>query len=368
MDQKVTPNNLSFISECIVNLNKNNSTFTVKDIWDSEYFLKNTVAIYNKPYPKNESAKHEYDKFIQQPLKTLSAAGVLKCKKDGNKNIFNIENKELLFYISIKERNAFVFMYQYLLKVIEDSGIKTYFEKFKNKQDKTSFEELKNKFIRLIIGNTSINTPVEVRRIFPKILNIYAAQNCIKGTKKGRISQNIFYFSDLTYNATNFRDKNKDKTITRKESQKIEKNKEHKKAYSDYLVNKAKNLISKKYTFSELRDKFADGPAVHVHHIFSKSSYPEIAHMLENLIKLTATQHLYHAHPKGNTQIIDKDYQCVLLMAKSKSIEESLNRGEFFYSKNDFLHVLKTGLKQQFDSNSNFEDIRLKINDIFNEA
>ena len=143
MDQKVTPNNLSFIAECVVNLDIDDNEFTVKTIWDYDYFLKNTVAIYNKPSPKNESAKHEYDKFIQQPLKMLSAAEVLSCEKRGTTNYYKLLNKEILFYISIKERNAFIFMYHYLVKVLKDSEIFSYFETFRLKQDKDSFNTFK---------------------------------------------------------------------------------------------------------------------------------------------------------------------------------------------------------------------------------
>jgi len=60
MDQKVTPDVLSFIAECILNLPGNIATFTVKDIWDSEYFEKNTKAIFGKPSPiKNGNLQPE---------------------------------------------------------------------------------------------------------------------------------------------------------------------------------------------------------------------------------------------------------------------------------------------------------------------
>jgi len=88
MDQKVTPDILSFIAECILNLPGSKLRFTVKDIWGSEYFEKNTKAIFSKPSPGNTSAKHEYDKFIQQPLKMLVYANILAVKKDGKANFF----------------------------------------------------------------------------------------------------------------------------------------------------------------------------------------------------------------------------------------------------------------------------------------
>jgi len=363
MDQKVTPDVLSFIAECILNLPGNMNTFTVKDIWDSAYFEKNTKAIFGKPSPKNTSAKHEYDKFIQQPLKMLAYAKILTTKKDKNANIYKVAKRDILEYVAIKERNAYIFLYYYLVEVLSDSDMIGHFEAFRKNQSKDNFRLLKQKFIRFIKGNTLINTDVEVRRIFPKVLNIYSVFHSIKGTKSGRLSKNNFTFSDLMYNNVNFRDIAKDKDLTRQEAMVVKK---QQKVYSKYLVEKAKSIIQKKYKFSEVKDTYGKGGAIHVHHIFPSSEFPQIAHFLENLIKLTAEQHLYHAHPKGNTQVIDSDYQCVCLIAKSDSIEKSLDLGEFLYSKNDFIYVINTGLNVNLDMNFDFEQIRFQINKIYN--
>ncbi len=142
--------------------------------------------------------------------------------------------------------------------------------------------------------------------------------------------------------------------------------KKQQKEYNNYLIQKAKRIIQKKYQFSEVKDSHGKGGAIHVHHIFPSSEFPQIACFLENLIKLTAEQHLYYAHSKGNTQIINKDYQCVCLMAKSESIEKSLSLGEFIYSKNDFIYVINTGLKVSLSQNLDFNKIRLQINKIYN--
>jgi len=103
MDQKVTPDILSFIADCVINLATGNKgkKFTVKDIWNSQYFLSNIKAFYNKPDATEEEVKHEYDKLIQQPLKTLSYAKILGCKKKGITNHFQIKNYEILEYISL---------------------------------------------------------------------------------------------------------------------------------------------------------------------------------------------------------------------------------------------------------------------------
>lgn len=367
MDQKVTPDVLSFIGECILNLQNGKATFTVKDIWNSDYFKKNIKAIFSKPSPKNTAAKHEYDKFIQQPLKMLAYSGVLSSKKEGVTNVYMIKERDMLEYISIKERNAFIFLYYYLTKVLTDSDIIGHFEAFRNNQSKENFRLLKQKFIKFIRGNTLINTDIEIRRIFPKVLNVYSVYHNIKGTESGRLSKNNFTFSDLMYNDVNFRDLGKEKNLTRKEAAPyINAVRKQQKEYNNYLIEKAKRIIDKKYEFSEIRDTYGTGTAVHVHHIFPSSEFPQIAHFLENLIKLTAAQHLEHAHPKGNTQAINSDYQCVCLIAKSDNIEKSLDLGEFIYSKNDFIYVINTGLKASLGQDLNFDQIRLQINRIYN--
>lgn len=364
-DQKVTPDVLSFISECILNLPDDKKEFVVKDIWDLGYFINNAMAVFNKPNPTNKTAKHEYDKFIQQPLRMLYYAGVLDSKKDGLKNRYKIINKDLLEYISIKERNAYIFTYYYLVKVLTDSGIIIYFEKFKNSNDTDHFNLLKDKFIKFMKGNSEIRKNVEIRRIFPKILNIYAVYNGIKGTEKGRISKNKYTFSELMYNHVNFRDVIKDKNLTRQESNK---SKVPSKDYSRYLIERAKNIIKRKYQESEVKDSFAKGDAIHVHHIFPEAEFPQIAYFLENLIKITADQHLYHAHIKGNTQIINRDYQLTCLIAKSESIEISLKNGESLYTIPNFIFVINTGLNSNIPQNLNLSQIRIEINKIYNST
>ncbi|MBI2630323.1 hypothetical protein HYW76_04420 [Candidatus Pacearchaeota archaeon] len=364
-DQKITPDVVSFIAECVLNLPDEQKEFVTKDIWGLDYFIKNAMAVFNKPSPTNESARHEYDKFIQQPLLMLVYARILEVRKEGIKNIFKIKNKELLDYISIKEWNAYIFLYYYFVKVLTDSDMIKYFEDFRANNDKYHFNILKDKFIKFVKGNTKINTNVEIRRIFPKILNTYAVHNRIKGTMSGKISPNIFTFSDLMYNEVNFRDTTKEKSLTRQECGKVE---AVKKNYSKFLIARAKNIIRRKYLQSEVKDSFAKGEAIHIHHIFPEADFPQIAFYLENLIKLTADQHLYHAHIKGNTHSINRDYQLTCLLAKSESIETSLNNGEALYTIPNFIFVINTGFSSNLPQTLDLDQIRLEINKIHNSA
>ena len=90
---------ICFIADCVINTIDDTEYFSINDIWDSQYFSKNVKAIYNKPNANNPTAKHEYDKFIQQPLKMLAYAHIIETKKENGKNIFKIINKTYLHCI-----------------------------------------------------------------------------------------------------------------------------------------------------------------------------------------------------------------------------------------------------------------------------
>lgn len=376
MDQKVTPDVLCIIADCVLNYTADRDIeFTKDDIWNDSYFNTNVKAIFNKPDAKNETTRQEYDKFTSQPLRTLAYSGVLSMRKDGNKNLYRINNKIILEFIAVKERNAYLFLYHYLLKVLSDSGELRFFENFRVKcQNGTitneDFSDLKERFQRFIIGNTAINGKVEVNRIFPKILNVYACENNIQGTIKGRLSANQFYYTDLMYNRPNWRDVSKNKNVSRNEA--VEEHEtlmmEQSEAYSDYQVQKAMNMIRKMYKESEVKDQWANGEATQIHHIFPKSGFPQLAHYLENLIKLTPTQHYTKAHPSNKTDAINKDYQLVCLLAKSDSIETSLRKGEFVYRKESFVYVINTGLSENLEIDLNFKQIKRELTRIYNAA
>ena len=372
MDQKCTPDVVCFIADCIMNLDPQGE-FVVQDIWDMPYFVKNASAIFGKPSPKNVTAKHEYDKFIQQPLRMLAYAHVLGMEKRGTVNHYWIDNQEILDYISTKERNAYNFLYIYITKVLSDSNILKLFEKFRQACYKGSvtqqdYLELKEKYTRFIIGNTAINGEVEVYRIFTKVINVYSAENDIQGTEKGRLSKDIITFSDLMYNRKNWRDIGKSKFQTRQEAASMEEISQQE-AYENYQVTKAMNLIRKIQLDSEVKDQYAIGEATQVHHIFPKSQFPEIAHYLENLIKLTPTQHYTKAHPNNHTQTTNKDYQLVCLLAKSQNIEKSIMTvGDKYYRKESFIYVINVGLNAELSMKLTFADIRKQLRLLYNAA
>lgn len=361
LDQKCTPDVLSFIADCVLQMDK--ESFTRTDIWQSSYFVKNASFIFGKPSPENKAADNEYDKFISQPLDLLAYSGVLSKIKNGKQNIFYVESKEMLEAVSINEKKAFDFLYAYFHKFAKDSGILPYIEKFLELQDSESLEILKIKFIRLVYSNSNIGTrqsktngEVEIRRIFPKFLNIFAVYANKKGIEKGIISKHGFIFPDLMYNRINFRDVRKMKNITRHEQEMSKFSGTEK--YFDFQMQKAMRWVKQHHPYSEIKDKLY-GKTDAVHHIFPKSLFPEICYYVENLIALTAGQHLSLAHPNGDTKRIDSDYQRKCLHAKKETIKICAERGKTDYSLPNFIYVLSTGFdgKINIPVNSDFSQI-----------
>lgn len=374
MDQKCTPDVVCFIADCIMNVVTDpKGAFAVSDIWNSPYFVKNARAIFNKPIPTNRAARHEYDKFIQQPLRMLAYAHVLEMEKEDRCNFYRIANEEILEYISTRERNSCVFLYCYFEKVLKDSGVWRFFERFikccsQGVATNAEYIELRDRYVRFIIGNTRVNTDVEVRRMFPKVLNVIAVENGIQGSERGRITKHAFSFSDLMYNRKNWRDMNKDKGITRQEAA-SEADVEQQEHFNQYQIHKAMALLRKIQIESEVHDQWANGEATQIHHIFPKSQFPQIAYYIENLVKLTATQHFTKAHPGNHTQAINRDYQLTCLLSKAATIDKSLKMyGEKYYRKESFIHVINVGLSAELNTTLSFADIKTALIHIYNAA
>lgn len=366
IDQKCTPDVVSIIADCIYNyyLDNPNTVFSTFDIWHNKYTINNVESIFRKPSVVSSAAKNEYDKFFQQPMELLANAKVLlKCKVK-NRNLYSVNNLDILEYIALRERNALYFLTTYIEKVLRDSSLFGIFDNFFSTQTNTSYNELKSYFSDFVIANTRINGKTECNRIFIKVLNPLAFSRNKRGTERGRISSRPISYDMLMYNRNNFRDLYSDKPrgITRKEyleACSIVINED----LCGYQARKAKKFLklfndeyrngkSEHYEVGHMEDR-----ATHVHHIFPQSSYPEISSYLENLIALTPTQHLNYAHPNGRTQEIDNLYQHLLLLSKSERIHENLvdSSQETIYDFSKFIYVLKAG----FD-----DDNLLCINDM----
>lgn len=365
MDQKVTPDVLAFIADCIVNLSSDKRDgFTKNDIWRSSYFSKNVVMMFNKPQADNETAEHEYDKFTAQPLKALAFAGVLSEAQRGRSNVYSINNDELLQYISLSDKNAFNFLRLYLQKVMESSGfmprVESYLAAYRNGRfSRDNFDDLKSSFESFMLGNTNINQHTEIRRIFPKVINIFAVANNAPGSRRGFVTKSPYLYSDLMYNEVNFRDLKKGKNVSRQEAALVQ---VKQKEYSDYEMRKAMDAVKRyHYPNSEVRDNFAGGEATQVHHIFSKSSHPTLRSTPENLILLTAQQHNSKAHPSNHTHTTDPDYQIVCLLSKVQSVKTSVIDNDGRYTKEGLVSVINQGFGLSLNGGLSFDDISNRL-------
>lgn len=358
IDQKCTMDELCFVADCVVVYLQEGGKqpFRSPDIWHTDYAIENVQKLFSKPDPTDKSTMDEYNKFFRQPLKMLAAAGVLRENgKKRNAIQFSVENEAVLDYLSLRERNCFDFLCSYIRKTLQDSGLWDAFESFFDEQTKENFTIAKDKFREFCWEYTPIKKGKkdEPNRIFTKVLNPLAVLYKKRGTVGGRLSKKIITLEDIKYNRTNFRDKDKDKNVSRQHAQLADKVQED---IYDYNVEKAKRRLRKfNDTFNNGRSEITDAmsigqQATHMHHIFPKNEFPVIADYVENLIALTSGQHLQKAHPAGKTQIIDKDYQYLCLLNKTENIRRNLmeNFGEPLYDFGDYMFVLDTGLTTDY--------------------
>ncbi|WP_139547566.1 restriction endonuclease [Helicobacter pylori] len=366
IDQKCTPDVLSIVADCILEFTQYNieKSFSIRDIWDSHYTNENVKMIFSKPDLNSDFSMHEYDKFFSQPIKLLAYSGILFETKTGNRNIYTIQNIELLEYLMQRETNALKFLILYIQKVLMDSGIDPIFDNFLQKQDTESFKQLKDGFTHFTINNTAINNATECFRIFTKIINPLAFYYGKKGTRKGYLSNTIITKDELNYNRINWRDIGKDKNTTRQEYDLIN---SRGIANSNYLISKAKKVV-KRYndrfnnSLSEVKQEKEESQATQIHHIFPIQDFPIIANYIENLIAPTPNQHFIYAHPNNQTRLIDKDFQYICLLAKTTTI---LNDTQGVYDWNDYIVVLNIGLKTTIFSQVKNEWELLKVIDAF---
>lgn len=343
MDQKVTPDVLTFIADAVLNIppSKQNNGFTKNDIWFSEYFKKNMPMFFAKPDTENETAKSEYDKVAAQPLKMLAYSGLLSESKQGNENWYRVSKSDILQQVSLSAANAQLFISIYVDAVLNRSGFGPQLDKYlTSSHSKEDMGTLKEQFQKFTLANTNINNVVEINRIFPKVINPIAVRLGIPGITGGFVSKYSFNYSDLMYNRKNWRDLNKDKGKTRQEHSASFPSEK----YKEYEMRKVMNAVKNRhYPNSELKDALGNDLATQVHHIFPKSKFPSIASKPENLILLTPQQHNTRAHPNNNTNLIDKNYQIDCLIAKIRTIE-STDKSDIFYSETGMREVLLVGL------------------------
>ena len=162
IDQKCTYDVVSIIADCINEYvdTTNSEEFTVSDIWHSDYARENVIAIFSKPDPELK-AGNEYDKYFGQPIKLLGYSKILNVRKEKNRYYYSINNKEILDKIALRPMNALNFLYEYICKVLSDSGLMNDFSDFFRIQDKVAYKDVRDRFIQFTINNTNINGETE---------------------------------------------------------------------------------------------------------------------------------------------------------------------------------------------------------------
>lgn len=358
IDQKCAADVVTIVSDCIVQYEAFHpgESFTADDIWHNAYTVANVADIFKKPSPNEGRAVAEYNKFFMQPMEMLAYAGVLSRRKQGRHNRYSIIDRELLEYLSFRERNTLSFLQMYITAVLTDSGLMPLFENFFQKQNKDAYNQVKDGFTDFTIHYTKIKGQTECRRIFIKVLNPLAYQRSKYGTEKGRLSRGKITYDMLMYNRDNFRDvyTQKPKELTRQ--QYIgEARLKPSSGFNAYMSQKAKRLVrafndSFRCGRSEVYDERHNADmAIHMHHIFPEAEFPEISAYYENLIALTPTQHFNYAHPLGNTGKVSPDYQHICLIAKAAAIKETMEDStrEQIYEFGKFLHVCSVGLDNE---------------------
>lgn len=378
IDQKCTLDEVSFVADCIVDYlsEGGEEPFHSPDIWRSDYAIRNVQSVFSKPDPRTKTAIDEFNKFFRQPMKMLAAAGVLSEHTTGSTIEFRVQNKDVLEFIALRERNAFVFLCQYIEKTLKDSGLWDAFNSFFDEQTQDRFDEVKNSFANFCICYTPINTKVEAGRIFAKVINPLACQRHKRGTLRGRMSTSMITYDKIMYNQANWRDisSGKEKNIARRDFTAIPRNE----AVYTYEIERAKRNLRRfndryRNSRSEIVDNLSIGQiATHMHHIFPQGQFPGIADYIENIIALTSGQHLQRAHPNGNTSVVDRDYQYMCLLAKTENIRANLEGEDgtpIIYNFNDFMHVLDVGFSIDYFEALNDNDFMAVVTGIeFNHA
>ena len=350
IDQKCAPDEVHFVALCVVTYLKKTgkNTFHSPEIWKSDFAITMVQNSFSKPDPNNKTATDEYNKFFRQPLKMLSAAGVLsESIVNGNTIEFGVMNKWALEFVAESDWNAYLFLCLYIEKTLKDSDIWDPFESFFEQQDKNHFIRLKNIFIDFCIQYTPMNQRVEPARIFAKVLNPLACKFKKCGTARGQISRKKMLFTDLKYKRENWRDVEKSKDETRRDAASgivVETWVSHNSTKAKSEVRDFNAKVNDGLT--EVVSQHSSGPATHMHHIFMESSYPGISDFHENIIALTPTQHMVLAHPNGNTSQVEPQFQRLCLLAKLNAIRNNISYNvgtPGFYDFDRFMEVLDNG-------------------------
>ena len=286
----------------------------------------------------------------------LTYFGVLSRDESKTPHKYKINNKGLLEFIKSQPNRSLKFLVYATKEFIKQNNLTQVLDNFFNQETKNEFNKLRENLENFIYNNTMIErtNKHEPSRIYNKIINHIAYDLEKKGNYNGRMSEDIIQIEELQYNQKNWYDilSGKPKKTSRAE---------YKKQYYANLAEEdgidvseriaKKNIVKKHGYISEYSGK---DTANETHHIFMKSEYSKLRFLHENLIRITAGEHLENAHPLGNRLKVDEKFQIELLLAKLKSILSDQN----FYDFKTFVHVLNTGFNENLDDNATADEIK----------
>lgn len=383
IDQKCTADVITCVAAGIVDyVDDENPVFCVNDIWKSDYMSEYVQRYFGKPDPKTR-AKHEYDKFFSQPINMLEYAGIIKyvgrIKGKGRNDFYKVKEPEVLTYLSSNSQNSYEFLVVYLKKLIKDSHISRWFDDFFEKQNNSSYINLRQAFYLYLDKKTNIDNAKEKGRIFTKVLNVLALDQHKKGTIKGKMSKRPIDYSEILYNRENWRFINteKSKGITRDEFEMatIKENEFINGLNLDYskaAMNKAMNRLREynkrvRAGIPESKLEVRGDKAKYAHHIFPKNEFVAIRACMENLIMLSSHQHDDLAH-LDNKKYVNKKNQKIFILDKIDRIEENIKSSENdIYIFEKLLTVLNIGLNTSEFSGvdrNDFDAVRRIVEDM----
>jgi len=367
-DQKITYDIMKLIITVSLELKDEDLPINTRNIIAHETFIETVTTIFNKkkPEPGNHS---EYEKWCSHSLRFLIAAGLLF--KEGRNKPYVILDESFLKLLSNSDYSLIFFINCFYIKVFKeifDINILEYIDTFdyQNKDEHEigiqNYKKFVLLFVSLIKKHTNIKNDAEIRRYIAKFMNIILHCNGYSILiKDGKLNFKTVHNIDLSYNKSNFRDVNKNKGMTRKEYDELEVlcGLEDQNTSTTNESVKAKKAVRKIHgNNSELDDRFNNNDSSiinHMHHIFSQSTHPSLAGTMENIIAITPDQHLGKAHPNGNTNEMDSDYQVDCLIAKLASIQKHKE-----YSIESFINVLNIGFNLKLDINRKYKQNELR--------
>jgi len=359
-DQKVTPDVMTAMCSVIVahagrESALADSTFTIKDLWETPEFNEIVTGVFTKPNAITDVAHHEYDKFIGQPLHVLYHAGILSQKRQGNTLLYTVKEPKWVSLLAHSEENCVVFLWHYIEKMLEESGILNKFADFYSNPNAQTYSVALRAYTDLFLQHTPINGETEIRRIFAKVMNIPAFKRKTRGTIRGCCSKSKITLADIRYNQPNWRDiaSGKPKEISRK------RHRAGKPVHSGFTQKVIRDVKQHHGNAAEIHDS-NEGVSVGVdgHHILPKSIYPELSNLRENIIVLTPNQHRV-AHRKG-AHDVNPGFQLFCLIRKIDSIEAcEKDPGCVFYDVSIFKKMLSAlGIPNADRREHNFDDLR----------